>query len=47
MTPMLLAAAKPWFYWVAVLLVASCVLGIIATAIGYYVKVLSNKAYRR
>lgn len=44
---MLLALNQPWFFWLAVLLVGSGVLGIIATAIGYYVKVLSNKAHRR
>lgn len=43
----MLAAAKPWFYWLAVLLVLSGVGGIVMTAIGYYVKVLSNKVPRR
>jgi hypothetical protein len=46
MAPML-AAAKPWFYWLAVVLTALGVLSVVATAVGYYVKVLANKAHRR
>lgn len=40
-------AAAVWYHWFAWLLVLSTVGGIIATAIGYYVKVLSHKGYRR
>jgi hypothetical protein len=43
----MIALAKPWLFWVAVVLVAGCVLGVIATMVGYYVKVLSNKSHRR
>jgi len=42
-----LAAAKPWFYWIAPVLVLGTVLGVIATLIGYYVKVVSNKYPRK
>jgi hypothetical protein len=44
---MFLALSKPWLFWVAAVLVAACVMGIISIAIGYYVKVLSNKSHRR
>lgn len=44
--PMLLAA-KPWFYWIAPVLVLSAVLAVIATILGYYVKVTSNKYPRK
>ena len=37
-----LAAAKPWFYWIAPVLVFGTVLGVIASLVGYYVKVVSN-----
>jgi len=45
--PMLLLAAKPWFYWIAPVLVLSAVLAVIATILGYYVKVTSNKYPRK
>ena len=38
-----LAAAHPWHYWISYVLVGAVLLGLIATAIGYYVKVVSNK----
>jgi hypothetical protein len=41
------AAAKPWFYWPAVLLSFTGVLGAISLFVGYYVKVLSQKSHRR
>jgi hypothetical protein len=40
-------AANLWFYWLAWVLFILAVLGIGATLIGYYVKVLSNKVPRR
>ena len=43
----MIVAAKPWFYWLAVLLSASGVLGAVALFVGYYVKVLSQKSHRR
>jgi hypothetical protein len=43
----MLLAANTWFYWFAWLLLILAVVGVVATAIGYYVKVLSNKAPRR
>jgi hypothetical protein len=43
----MLAAAAIWSYWLAMVLVIGVVLAIIATLVGYYVKVLSNKAPRR
>ncbi len=41
LTPMTLAVV--WHYWIAVLLVIPTVLLVIATAIGYVVKVLGPK----
>lgn len=43
----MLLAAAPWFYWLGFLLVLGVVGAFVATAIGYYIKVLSNKAPRR
>jgi hypothetical protein len=43
----MLLAANVWFYWLAWLLAIATVGGIVATLVGYYVKVLSNKAHRR
>jgi hypothetical protein len=40
-------AAALWSYWLALLLVGGVVLAIIATLIGYYVKVISNKSPKR
>ena len=42
-----LAAARPWHYWISVLLVLSVALGIVATLVGYYVKVISQKFPRQ
>ena len=42
-----LLAAKVWHYWIAVPLVAGAVLAIIATIVGYLVKVQSPKYPRR
>jgi hypothetical protein len=43
----MLAAAALWSYWLAMLLVGGVVAAIIATAIGYYIKVIANKSPRR
>lgn len=44
MEPMdLLAAAKPWTYWIAPLLVIGAVLTVVATLVGYYVRVVSTR----
>ena len=43
----MLAAAKPWFYWLAVVLSFTGVVGAIALFVGYYVKVISQKSHRR
>jgi uncharacterized protein (DUF2062 family) len=40
-------AAALWSYWLAMVLVGAVVAAIIATLIGYYVKVISNKSPRR
>jgi hypothetical protein len=40
-------AAAIWFYWLAMVLVISVVLTILATFVGYYLKVLANKSPRR
>ena len=37
------ATVEPWHYWISYALVGSIALGIVATLIGYYVKVVSNK----
>jgi hypothetical protein len=34
-----LAEAKPWTYWISFVLVATVILSIIGTAIGYMIKV--------
>ena len=38
-----LAEAKPWTYWISFVLVGSVVLAIIATVIGYLIKVSSAR----
>ena len=43
----MLLAANQWFYWLAWVLFILAGVGIAATMVGYYVKVLSNKAPRR
>lgn len=40
---MLVLAAKPWHYWISVVLLAPVVLGVLAVVFGYYVKVTRNK----
>ena len=39
----LLAAAKPWTYWLAPLLVLGAVLTVVATFVGYFVRVVSTR----
>jgi len=41
MQPML--AAEVWHYWISIVLVASAVLVVLATGLGYLVKVYSTK----
>ena len=43
----LLAAAKPWTYWIAPLLMLASVLGIIAVFIGYLVRVVAARYPRQ
>ncbi|HEV3352025.1 MAG TPA: hypothetical protein VG076_03825 [Acidimicrobiales bacterium] len=43
----LLAAAKPWIYWLAFLLVLGAALMIIALAVGYVIKVVAAKYPRQ
>ena len=43
----LLAAAKPWTYWLAPLLVLTTVLALVAVMIGYVVKVVAARYPRR
>lgn len=43
----LLAAANPWIYWVAFLLIAGAALMIIALAVGYVIKVVAAKYPRQ
>ncbi len=42
-----LAAANPWIYWVAFLLIAGAALMIIALAVGYVIKVVAAKYPRQ
>jgi hypothetical protein len=44
---LLLAAAKPWIYWVAPLLVLGAVLALVAVGVGYLIKVTANKYPRQ
>ena len=39
----ILLTQRPWHYWISFVLVAAVGLGLVATVIGYYRKVLSNK----
>ena len=39
----LLLAAKPWTYWISPVLVLGAVLAVLATVVGYLVKVVSAK----
>jgi hypothetical protein len=43
----LLAAAKPWTYWLAPLLVLGTLLAVVAVTIGYLVKVVAARYPRR
>jgi di/tricarboxylate transporter len=43
MLSMIVAEAAPWFAWIAFVLMASAVLGVLSLLLGYYVKVTSNK----
>jgi hypothetical protein len=43
----LLAAAKPWIYWLAFLLVLGAALLIVALAVGYVIKVVAAKYPRQ
>jgi hypothetical protein len=43
----LLAAAKPWTYWLAPMLVLATVLALVAVMIGYVVKVVAARYPRR
>ncbi len=45
MAPMILAA-KPWFYWLGVVLFAGAMSGVGFILIGYYLKVARNKVSR-
>ena len=42
-TPVLAADKFKWFYWLGFILAASLILWIIATVIGYYVRVIRPK----
>jgi hypothetical protein len=43
----LVAAAKPWVYWVAPLLMLVTALALVAVTIGYVVKVVAARYPRR
>ena len=43
----LLAVARPWTYWISFVLVASAVLAILGTVVGYLIKVTSAKYPRQ
>jgi hypothetical protein len=42
----MILGAVVWFFWLGVLLLAGALLGVVASLIGYYVKVARNKAAR-
>jgi hypothetical protein len=44
---LLLAAAKPWIYWLAPVLVLGAVLACVAVFVGYLIKVTANKYPRQ
>jgi hypothetical protein len=46
-TVLLLAAAKPWIYWLAPLLVLGAALALVAILVGYLVKVVAAKYPRQ
>ncbi len=39
----LIAAAKPWTYWLAPVLTLVAVLGVLATFVGYLIKVVAAR----
>jgi hypothetical protein len=43
----LLAAAKPWTYWIAPLLMLGAVLGVAAVFVGYLVRVVAARYPRQ
>jgi hypothetical protein len=43
----LIAAAKPWTYWISFVLVGSAVLAVIGLLVGYLVKVTSARYPRQ
>lgn len=43
----LIAAAEPWTYWISPVLVLAAVLAVLATTIGYVVKVVSARYPKR
>jgi hypothetical protein len=46
-TPVVANEKFKWFYWIGVLLVVSLVLWLIATLVGYYVRVIRPKSRGR
>ena len=44
---LVLAAAKPWTYWLAPLLVLGAVLTVLALVVGYLIKVVAAKYPRQ
>ena len=44
---LLVAAAKPWHFWVGVTLFGGAVLAVLATIVGYLVRVTSSKYPRQ
>ncbi|MCU1450075.1 MAG: hypothetical protein JWP02_2245 [Acidimicrobiales bacterium] len=44
---LLLAAAKPWIYWLAPVLVLGAALALVAVVLGYLIKVTANKYPRQ
>jgi hypothetical protein len=42
-----LAESKPWTYWISFVLVGAAVLAVLATIVGYIVKVVSLKYPRQ
>jgi len=44
---LLVAAAKPWHFWVGVALFGGAVLAVLATIVGYLVRVTSSKYPRQ
>ena len=43
----LLAAAKPWTYWLAPVLMLGAVLGVVGVFVGYLVRVVASKYPRQ